>query len=179
MTLAHPFGWLPAGARVRAFVVLLAATLAVMAALGASNARLKKRGKGIVGFELAGNLACARAILAAWGEGGKVDAGLNLGLDYLYLVLYASCLSLGCVLVGQGLYGRAPYLGGAGVVLAWAQLAAGLLDGVENYALIRLLRGDERAFWPPFARWCAMGEFVLVAAGLAFVLIGCLVAFIL
>ena len=174
MDLVHPFTWLSPAARLPVFVALVVLTFVVLG-LMASNGPLKKQGpgkKGIVDFELAGTLDGAQTILDDWGERGKLIAGLNLGMDYLYLVVYSSCISLGCVLVAQALAGRVAFLGPAGIVLAWAQFGAGLLDAVENYALIRLLLGPERAVWPPLARWCAIPKFVVVIAGLAFALIG-------
>jgi hypothetical protein len=178
MDLLHPFVWIPPSARLPVFVVLTLLTLAVMAGLMALNRRLKRRKaakKGIVEFELAGELDRARSILRVWGSAGKVVAGLSLGLDYLYLVLYANAIGLGCVLVGAGLGPRAGFLSAAGSVLAWAQYGAALLDAVENWALIRLLLGKERALWPAVAFWCALPKFAAVIAGLAYVLIGGLV----
>jgi hypothetical protein len=53
---------------------------------------------------------------------------------------------------------RSEFGGLVGVVLAWAQRGTALLDAVENWALIRLLLGSERAFWPPLARWRAISS---------------------
>ncbi len=115
-------------------------------------------------------------MVESWGPAGQVYAGLNLGLDYLFLVAYASAISLGCVLAARGLAQRIKVLSGLGVILAWAQFAAALLDAVENYALIRVLLGAEQALWPVLARWCAMPKFIIVGLGLVYAIVGALIA---
>jgi hypothetical protein len=180
MNLLHPFTWLPDAARAPALLALVVLTLAV-GGLMLSNGRLKKHGsgpKGIVDFELVGTLDGARAILAGWGIQGQLIAALNLGMDYLYLVAYSSAISLGVVLAAECITGRSAFWGLVGIILAWAQFGAALLDAVENYALIRLLLGSDRAFWPPLARGCAIPKFAIVIAGLVYLLGGGVIALI-
>ena len=88
----------------------------------------------------------------------------------------AEILGLGCVLVARSLAGRFGVLSRVGSVLAWGLLAAGLLDALENVALIRVLLGSLTAAWPAVARWCAIPKFLVVAAGLAYVLVGAVIA---
>jgi hypothetical protein len=154
MVPRYPFEWLSKSAQKRAFVPLLVLTLAVMAGLRALDGPLKTgvAPSGIVSFELAGELAVAQSILESWGEMGRVSAGLSLGLDYLFLVAYATTITLACVLVAGSLARPARHLSSVGMCLAWAQLCAALLDCVENYALIRLLLGSQREAWPAVAR---------------------------
>ena len=105
MRPVHPFQWVPETAQKRVFVVLFVFTLAVMAAMQVLGGPLKTQAApaGIVSFELAGGLEKARAMVASWGPRERVYAGLNLGLDFLFLVAYSSGIGLGCVLVAQGL----------------------------------------------------------------------------
>ena len=63
-----------------------------------------------------------------------------------------------------------------GVLLAWAQFGAALLDAVENYALIQVLLGSQQALWPAVARWCAIPKFLIVAAGLVYIGVGAVLA---
>ena len=177
MRLRHPFEWLSHSGQKRAFVPLLVITLVVMASLQALGSPLKTdvAPAGIVSFEFAGELSEARSMVESWGQKGQVYAGLNLGLDYLFLVVYASAIGLGCVLMSRRLSEQVEYMGTWGVVLAWGQLAAALLDGIENYALIRVLLGSEQRLWPVVARWCAVPKFLTVAAGLLYVIIGTMV----
>ena len=113
--------------------------------------------------------------LYEWGERGRVYAGLNLGLDYLFMVAYAGAIGLGCALVADRLAGGNSLLSLVGRALAWGQFGAALLDAIENYALIRLLLGSEGAVWPALAKWCAFFKFAIVALGLAYVAIGAVV----
>lgn len=174
MNARKPFGWLAPAAQRRATVVLLALTLLVAVALQAIGGPLANRATplGIVGFEFAGELAVAQRILESWGEAGRTRAGLSLGLDYLFLMLYACALALACTGMAGRLSRHWRGAGTLGAALAWGQLAAGLLDAVENFALIRLLLGSQGAAWPPLARWCAAAKFSLVGAGLVYLLAG-------
>jgi hypothetical protein len=60
----------------------------------------------------------------------------------------------------------------AGFFLAWGQFLAGLLDMVENYALIQLLLGAQTKFYPSIAWGSAAIKFTLVGMGLAYMLVG-------
>ena len=127
--------------------------------------------RGIVSFELAKDAAASRQILASWNARAKMHAALSLGLDYLFLIVYAVFLSLACVQIGKALQHRSPLLAYLGGILAWAQLLAAILDAVENLALISLLLGSERLWLPAVARGCAFIKFTIVGAG--FIYIGC------
>jgi hypothetical protein len=181
MNLRHPFRWISPSAQVRAFIVLLAVTLVVMISLQALGVPLQAHEAplGIVSFELAGSLPVAQSMLESWGPSGRVYAGLNLGLDYLFLGAYAGSIGLGCALLAQNLSGRKRLLSLTGMVLAWGMIAAALLDSVENYALIRVLLGSQQELWPVVARWCAIPKFLIVAAGLLFLVLGSIAALVL
>jgi len=172
MKLEHPFEWLSIPAQKLSFIVLFVLTLVLMVGLQVLGGPLKTEAApaGIVSFEFAGKLSVAQEMIESWGPRGQVYAGLNLGLDYLFLVAYASCIGLGCVLAARGLARQT-----LGALLAWGQLGAAFLDCVENYALIRVLLGSEREMWLVVARWCATPKFLIVAAGLLFVVIGAVV----
>ncbi len=178
MATRRPFNWLSTSGQKRAFVALLALTLAVMVSLNALGRPLNTEVAplGIVSFELAGELSLAQGMVESWGQTGRVYAGLNLGLDYAFLIAYSSCIALGCVLVTRSLSRRVEFLSSVGVLLAWAQFGAALLDAVENYALIRVLLRSQQALWPAVARWCAVPKFSIVAAGLVYVGVGAVLA---
>jgi hypothetical protein len=94
-------------------------------------------------------------------------------------LVYACAIGLGCVLIARSLSPTTRFLANLGNLIAWAQLGAALLDGVENYALIRVLFGTEMAVWPLVAGWCAIPKFCIVGAGLIYVMIGTRVAVVL
>ena len=178
MKLRHPFVWFSETGQKRAFVPLVVLTLVVMASLQVLGGPLRTEAapSGIVSFEFAGEISKARSMVESWGEQGRVYAGLNLGLDYLFLVSYASAIGLGCVLVGRSLAKRAPFLGGLGVALSWGLWLAALLDVMENLSLTQVLLGSAEEGYPVVARWCAIPKFLLVGAGLVYVLAGAILA---
>ncbi len=127
---------------------------------------------GIVSFEFAGDLDTTRAILSSWGEDGRLRAALALGLDFLFLVLYAAAIALACGRVAERWGSPETPAHRLGVALAWGALLAGALDAVENTAGVMLLLGSQAAAWAPLAAVCAALKFALVAAGLAYAAIG-------
>jgi hypothetical protein len=153
---------------------LLALTIALTIVLQAVNAPLKTPAapQGIVSYEFAGTRAAAQGILDSWDAGAKVYAGFSLGLDYLYMPVYALTIGLACVWAAAVWQGRKPWPGSLGRALAPGLGLAALLDAVENYALTTMLFGAAADPWPAVARWCATGKFALIIAGLFYVLIG-------
>lgn len=173
MKLNSPFDWIVVSTQRRVFVVFLILTLVIGVALQVLGSPLNTTAApaGIVSFEFAGTLDRANEIIDSWGMPGQAYAGLNMGIDYLFLVSYSICIGLGCALLARSISTRYPFLHSIGMILAWAQIAAGLLDALENYALIRVLLGSERAYWPAIARWCAIPKFLIVTLGLIFILL--------
>jgi len=170
--IPDPFGWLGEEDQWRIFLIALVLSLVVMVALAVQGEQLRtaESPEGIVSFELTGTAEGAARILTAWGEKGRVMAGLNLGLDYLFILAYAGGLSLGSVIAARRHARFSVVRSGFGRVLGWAALVAGLLDAVENYALIRVLLGAEGDLWPALSRWCARPKFAIVGVVLVYVL---------
>jgi len=181
MRLRHPFEWLTPSGQIRAFIFFFILSLSLMVSLQVTGAHLKTTvsPSGILSFEFAGELSAAQNMVNSWSQTGRVYAGLNLGLDYLFLLVYAWAIGLGCVLVACSLSPRTTFLANLGILIAWAQLGAALLDCVENYALIQVLFRTEVAVWPVVARWCAFPKFLIVGAGLTYVIIGTVVVVVL
>ena len=175
-----PYNCLQVVEQLRAFVVLFVLTIIAMAAEQITGAPLRTDAApfGIVSFELAGSLPVAQQIIESWGAAGRVYAGLNLGLDFLFIAVYASCISLGCVIIARNLARQSALFASIGVVLAWALLIAALLDCIENYALISLLLGSQQALFAALAQACAIPKFAIVGVGIAYVLLGALAAMI-
>jgi hypothetical protein len=121
---------------------VFAATTVVSLAMMAGPIRTMRRasGVGIVPFELAGTNQGARQILAGWGDDGVAAARRSLHLDFPFLIGYAG---LGAVLaacsaepVGDaGWAWMTPVTWGAAV----GAVLAGVLDTVENLALLRVI----------------------------------------
>jgi len=158
----------------RALAAIALASLVVMAFLVVLGDPLmtEQAPRGIVSFEFAGDAATAHAMMESWGERGRLYAALSLGLDFLFLLLYAAAIALACVRVASRLAAPGTWAERAGWILAWAQPVAAGLDAVENVALIQLLLGSSTPLWAPLAWICAAVKFALVGLGLAYALPG-------
>jgi hypothetical protein len=169
-----PFEWIARPAQGSVFAAMVFLSLLVGAALQVLSGPLTTEAarRGIVSFEIAGDLSRAQEIITSWGADGRVRAALNTGLDFLFIPLYVGAIGLGSLLVAERLAARSNGLYRLGFVLCWAQLLAGALDVLENIGLIRVLLGTQRAFWPALARWSAIPKFVIVGAGIAYILVG-------
>lgn len=173
MRLPSPFQWISDSALKQALVVSVLVTLALMVTLNALGTPLRTEAApaGIVSFEFAGSLTEARRMIDSWGITGRTYAGLNLGLDYLFLAAYPFSIGLACDMVSRRLRTRGGGFSNLGIGLAWGLGAAGLLDALENYSLIRVLLGTQIESWPRVARISATGKFALVGLGLLYVLV--------
>jgi len=170
----HPFVWIRESSQKIMFWMfagLAVLTLLTLQLLG-GPLRTDASPAGIVSYELAGTVERSERILESWDPTARVFAGLNLGLDFLFIDAYVGAIGLGCVLVGMGLGRRSRSLGAAGSYLAWAIVLAGVLDCLENYALVRLLLGSRQAWLAAAAQWCAAPKFLIVLVGLLYVTLG-------
>jgi hypothetical protein len=97
-------------------------------------------------------------------------AVFGLGLDYLFMPIYATALALG-ILLAAGKHGG--WFAAFGAWLGWGAYAAMLFDAAENYALARMLLVNQ--VWSPYpevAAFCASVKFLLLILGLFFALAG-------
>ncbi|HKG22012.1 MAG TPA: hypothetical protein VKC34_08945 [Blastocatellia bacterium] len=178
--IKHPFERLSPAGRGRLFLPLLVITSLVTSAMVLIGRPLSAdravSPNGIVSFEMARSTDESEAIMAAWGEKGRIRAGFSLGLDFLFILAYATTISLGCVmaaaLFGRGRFGGRKWLALAGVALAWGQAAAGILDGIENTALVSMLLDSASESLRLTAYWSAWMKFKLVYAGILYAAAG-------
>ncbi|MBF0377290.1 MAG: hypothetical protein HQK72_07380 [Desulfamplus sp.] len=186
--IPSPYQFLSETAQKRTFIALLLLTLILMISLQLLDSPLKNKiaPLGIVSFEFAGDLNNAKAIIDSWGGKGLIYAGLNTGLDYLFIFAYSSTIALGCLLVTQMIAQKLSkqstifyqILYQIGIVLAWGQFIAAISDSVENYALIQLLLGATQKIYPKAALYCAIPKFIIVALGISyFFVVGILIRF--
>lgn len=172
--MQHPFEATPTGKRRTIFVLLLVLTLVVMAVLNIVDGPLKTGAapQGIVSFELAGKVSTAQAILDSWDPQARIHAGFSLGFDFLFMLLYSTTIAYACIWVSNGLRDAWRPLATVGLLLAWGQWLAALLDAVENTALLVILLNGPAAAWPQLAWWCASVKFVFVLLGLVYAILG-------
>jgi hypothetical protein len=177
MRWVPPFNHLSNSARKRALIITFVVSAILLLAMRTLDAPLRTRTapNGIVSFEMAGNYEVSRQILDSWSTEAKTNAALSLGLDFLFLIVYALFISLACVQIAAALKDDHSIFFRAAVVLAWAQFLAAILDATENLALIRLLLNSSSKWLPCLARWCAIIKFSIVGAGLIFIFGGLMV----
>jgi hypothetical protein len=172
--MKHPLATIAPEKRWLIFVPLLVMTLAVMGILQATSAPLTTDAapQGIISFEFAGDVPAAQQIVDSWDAQARGHAGFNLGFDFLFLVLYSTTIAFACAWIAGSFQGGLKSLAAAGLLLAWGQWLAALLDAVENTGLLIILLDAPAAPWPQIARWCALVKFALVILGLVYALLG-------
>jgi hypothetical protein len=158
----HPLISIPKGKKLPTFLVFLVATIG----LSVMFRFIGPFSPNIVDFELAGSVANASGIINQWSALAKIQAGFNLGIDYLYMPIYSTTIALACIWGAMVLKSRV--WRGVGIMLAWGLWLAAIFDAIENYALVTMLYGNVADPYPMMARLCATFKFSLILLGLAF-----------
>ena len=176
--MQHPFESVPIEKRRTTFVPLFILTLVVMIVMNGVGAALNTGAAplGIISFELAGDVSTAQAILDSWDSQARIHAAFGLGFDFLFLLLYSTVIGYACAWVSSGLRDTMRSLALLGLLLAWGQWLAALLDGVENTALWIILTSGPSVPWPQVAWWCAAIKFIIVIFGLIYAMLGGILA---
>ncbi len=188
--MKNPLESIPSTSRKPLFFAFLAGTLILFAIFRVLDAPLQTSAapNGIVSFELAGTPFQAQTIIDSWHETalllssvegepvpGMVSrayalAAFGLGIDYLFMPVYATALALG-ILLAAGRHEN--WFGTFGAWLGWGAYAAAIFDAAENYALARMLLLNQ--VWSPYPQMAAVSatvKFGLLALGLVFALVG-------
>jgi hypothetical protein len=186
--MKHPLEFIPVPLRKPFFLTFLFLTILLFAIFWVLDQPLRTKAapNGIVSFELAGTPLAAREITESWKQWSAllsatgrpnpdivnvayVFAAFGLGLDYLFMPVYALALSSATLLAAQKHTGRIRML----LALAgYGAFAAALFDAVENYALFQVLLGVGDSSNPEIAAFCATIKFGLLALGILAALIG-------
>ena len=116
---------------------------------------------GIFSFELAGSLERSLEILNSWSPLAKTFAGLSLGFDFLFLLIYTLFISLLIHKLNERLWKNKPFYK-IGELLIWSMFITAIFDAVENVALIKLLIGGTQEYWSSVAYAFAIGKFILI-----------------
>jgi len=132
---------------------------------------------GIVSFELAKDIHISEAIINSWDTTAKIDAGLSLGIDFLFLLLYSGFIGLAIYVLNEKLWKQKKIIYQTGRLFVVFVFTAALLDTLENIALIRLLKGHLEQIWASIAFYAATVKFILVGTSLLY-LIGNLAYFL-
>ena len=187
--MQHPLAFVPNQYRKRIFFTFLFLTLILFGVFRVLDQPLHTRAapNGIVSFELAGNASQAIAITREWKRSslllsavaGQANpdivnipyafAAFGLGIDYLFMPLYAFALAFGTLLAAGRHTG---WLRSLGAAAGYGAFAAPFFDAVENFALFQVLLGKTFSPYPEIAFYCASMKFSLLILGLAYALSG-------
>lgn len=159
----NPLRWVSAN-RVALFVVIAALTGFVMSFLGSVELQgLRSSPYGIVSFELAKTEAKAGQIYNEWkgtdilvrGEtvNALEQARMEIIIDMAFVVLYSLLYMLIFFWLAESMPGSAqPFF----LTLGWAAPLAGILDYIENFAMLGILNGKPAVWLAQLAFWCAL-----------------------
>ena len=164
--MTHPFLTISSITPLKLFFILLAACLLLLIVLGSFPLK-----PNIISFELN-----ARQVLENWHDQEPEKqptkwALLSLGLDFLFIVVYSNFLGFLCIWTAQGLPSNLKLLFNIGIIVAWGQWLAAILDVIENIALITILFTEARPLLALIAKWSAIPKFGLIILGLSYSLI--------
>lgn len=173
--MRHPFEKLSPRAQRNAYWLALAATAFLGFVLQAQVASVSPAKAGhvlpydIIDFELARTPEMAKTIVDSWSTEVQQAFFTQILTDYLFLLAYPQAIAFGILAVLMNTRNRRMLT--IGRTLAWLQWPAGLLDAIENAALLGILKGHVASPLPEIAYWCATPKFIIVIAGVLFIII--------
>ena len=158
------------------FIILVIVNIIVMRSFDEALQNEICKG-GIISFELAKELDESVKILDSWDEKAKINAGLSLGFDFLFLLIYSSLIALFIYNINNRLWKSKPFyqLGRILVILIYV---AALFDVIENFALIKLLSGELKQVWSSVAFYFASMKFGIILICISYILINWSLLFI-
>jgi len=187
--MQHPLEFVSNLYRKRLFFTFLFLTLSLFAVFRVLDQPLRTPSapNGTVSFELAGSPLQAQAITDEWKRSslllsevaGQANpdivnipyafAAFSLGIDYLFMPVYAFALVFGTLLAANRHGG---WLKSLGAVAGYGAFVAAVFDAVENYALFQILLNRIVSPYPEIAFYCASLKFGLLSFGLLYALTG-------
>jgi hypothetical protein len=172
--MRHPLEFIPQHLRKSFFYVFFALTLLIFGVFRGLDQPLRTDAapNGIVSFELAREPDTAQSIVKSWDSNAHLFAAFGLGLDYLFMPVYAFAFSLGILLM---INGRKGWYFQLSAWMGWGAFLAALFDVVENYALWHTLTGEVVSPYPEIAALCATIKFTLLIVGLIIIFAGKLI----
>jgi hypothetical protein len=127
----------------------------------------------IVRFELAKELSIAERIILEWETYGKLNhAIIGIYIDFLFIVLYTTGLSVACIYFGR-LSGH-EILMRTGKFVTYLLIIAGICDVIENIAMLKSLQGTPTRWSVLLAYDMATTKFSMVILSVLYIAI-CLV----
>jgi hypothetical protein len=162
--MQHPLDLVSAKHRQPLFLTFLSLTLILFAVFRVLDQPLRTAiaPNGIVSFELAGTPGNAAHMVLSWSPESQLHAAFGLGIDYLFMPVYALALAFGSLLAAQK---HAGWVKSLGALTGYGAFGAAVFDAVENFALFQVLLGAYETGYPTLAAWCASIKFGLLVLG--------------
>jgi hypothetical protein len=170
----HPMQFIKDEYRPKVLIILLIGALLIFSLFYFLDIPLNTLASplGVVSFELSGSLEKSEQIMSSWNFHARLYAAFGLGFDFLFMVVYASAISLACLMISKKHSGWFSLLG---VWLGWGVFLAAISDSIENISLWNLLTGNISSVWPVLAAWCAIIKFAIILLGIIYSLAGWLI----
>jgi len=132
---------------------------------------------GIVSFELAKDVFLSKAIINSWDETARTAAGISMGLDFIFLIVYSLFIAVLIQKLNNSIWkNNSIYV--LGKILVVAILIAAIFDAIENVALIKLLLGDVNEIWSSTAFYFASLKFILILCCIIYIIINAMILLI-
>ncbi len=154
------------------FIILLVILLIFIAVMRYLDSFLitQSAPNGIISFELAKESNVVLEIIKSWNTTAKFAAGLSVGIDFLFLIVYATFLTLLFLRINKKLLEKTK------IKFSWFILflpvAAAFFDILENIAMIKLLLGDIQLKWSLMAYYFASIKFIFLLIVIGYILVG-------
>lgn len=167
--MTHAFSWLSSPYRWVLLGLLIIGTVAFAIKLTNQGKPLRTSvaPNGILSYEFAWSKSKAELILGSWNSITDI-ARRQIIIDFGFLIVYPLALSLACAMLTEA---PANQMAAVGVFISWAALTAGLLDAIENFALLRMLEMGASGSLARLAGFCAGVKFVAVYASLGYIVL--------
>jgi hypothetical protein len=151
------------------------AAIAVFAMLAMLDQQLKPAlPGGIVSLQLAMTAQHSANLVAAMSPDQRLWCAFGLGADSLFMFLYPAAVVFGVTWAGRALQARRRALAAVAPLVAWAMVAGGLAEVVENALLMAALLGHHGG--APIASTAAVVKFLTLGAGLGYCAVAALVS---
>lgn len=161
--------------KIFSFLLLILLVLSVFVMRYFDSFLINKISKnGIVSFELAKELSNSVEIINKWDSTARSAAGISLGFDFLFLIIYSSFLAMLILKINNRLFLKSKYTYFINVSFLLPFIAA-FFDIIENVALVKLLLGDLQQRWSSLAFYSAAIKFGILAIVVCYIVTGGLI----
>ncbi len=154
------------------FVILLLFLLIFIAVMRYLDSFLitQSAPNGIISFELAKESYVVLEIIKSWDTTAKFAAGLSVGIDFLFLMVYAVFLTLLFLRINKKLLKETKR--NFNWFILFLPILAAFFDILENMAMINLLLGDIQLKWSLMAFYFAIIKFIILLIVIGYILAG-------